>query len=121
MGPAIVGVFVPIVLFLVIGMVMVSAYYFKYREKQMLIEKGLDAQSIKEFFENKKEHKDSYFLLKIGIIAIAFGIGLGAGMALQDYTYKDYWVPFALFTFTGIGFVIANIVGSKLEAKNKKL
>jgi cell division protein FtsW (lipid II flippase) len=120
MEPAVIGVFVPIVLFLVVGMVMVSALYFKYREKQLLIEKGLDAQSIKEFFENKKEHKDSNFLLKIGIIAIAFGIGLGAGMAMQDYTYKDYWVPFALFTFTGIGFVIANIAGKKIDAKDNK-
>ncbi|MDR3627970.1 MAG: DUF6249 domain-containing protein [Ignavibacteriaceae bacterium] len=117
MEPAVIGVFVPIVLFLVVGMVMVSAHYFRYRERQMLIEKGLDAQSIKEFFENKKS---PYALMKIGIIAIAFGIGLGIGMALEDYTYKDYWIPFALFTFTGIGFVLANVIAQKLEAKNSK-
>jgi len=117
MNPAVIGVFVPIVLFLVVGMVMVSAYYFRYRERQMLIDKGLDAQSIKEFFERKNS---PYNLMKIGIIAIAFGIGLGAGMALEDATYKDYWIPFMLFTCTGIGFVAANIIAKKLEANLNK-
>jgi hypothetical protein len=121
MNPAVVGVFVPIVLFLVIGLVSISSAYFKFRERQMLIEKGLDAQSIKEFFENKRiMFKDSNTLMKIGIVAIAFGIGLGLGMALQDYYDKDYWIPFALFTFTGIGFVIANIVGRKLDSNKIK-
>ena len=121
MNPAVIGVFVPIVLFLVIGLVFVSSAYFRYREKQLLIEKGLDAQSIKEFFENKKIIiRDSNTLMKVGIIAIAFGIGLGLGMAMQDYYDKDYWIPFALFTFTGIGFVIANLVGRKLDSKNNK-
>jgi putative Mn2+ efflux pump MntP len=117
MNPAVIGVFVPIILFLVIGLVMVSSAFFNYRVRQTLVDKGLDAQSIKEFLEHKR---DPNALMKIGIIAITFGIGLGLGLMLQDYTDKDYWIPFALFTFTGIGFVIANIVGRKLESKNQK-
>jgi putative Mn2+ efflux pump MntP len=117
MNPAVIGVFVPIILFLVIGLIAVSSGYFNYRVRQTLVDKGLDAQTIKEFLEHKR---DPNSLMKIGIIAIAFGIGLGLGMALQDFYDKDYWIPFALFTFTGIGFVIANIVGRKLESKNNK-
>ena len=112
MAVDIIAVFIPIVIVLVIGLMFVTYYYFRTRERQLLIEKGLDAQSIKEFFEKKK---DPYVLMKIGIIALAFGIGLGLGMALQDSTGKDYWIPFLLFTFTGIGFVVANIVARKLE------
>jgi purine-cytosine permease-like protein len=112
MAVGIVAVFIPIVTVLVIGLIFVSYYYYRSRERQMLIEKGLDAQSIKQFFESKK---DPYRLMKIGIIAVAFGIGLGLGMALQDSSGKDYWIPFLLFTFTGIGFVVANIVSRKLE------
>jgi hypothetical protein len=115
MNPAVIGVFVPIILFLVIGLVMVSSAYFNYRVRQTLVDKGLDPQSIREFLEHKR---DPYMLMKIGIIAIAFGIGLGLGLILQDHTDKDYWIPFALFTFTGIGFVIANIVTRKLESKS---
>jgi predicted acyltransferase len=117
MNPAVVGVFVPIVLFLVTGLVLVTYYYFRSREKQMLIDKGLDAESIKQFYENKK---DPYRLLKIGIICIAFGVGLGIGLYFQEVTEKDFWVPFALFTFTGIGFVIANLVARGLENKTRK-
>ena len=115
MNPGVVGVFVPIILFIVVGLVIVIGIYFRSREKQMLIEKGLDAQSMKEFFEHKK---DPYVLMKIGIIAFAFGIGLGLGMMLDDYTDKEYWIPFLLFAFTGLGFIAANFIAKKLESKN---
>lgn len=116
MAPAIIGTFIPIVLFLVIGLIWVTAYYFKSRERQMLIDKGLDAQSIKEFFEQKH---DPYTLMKWGIIILAFGIGLGLGLMLQDYTNDDYWIVLFMFTFTGIGFIVANAVSQKLLKKNQ--
>jgi hypothetical protein len=116
MAPAIIGTFIPIVLFLVIGLIWVTAYYFKSRERQMLIDKGLDAQSIKEFFEQKH---DPYTLMKWGIIILAFGIGLGLGLMLQDYTNEDYWIVLFMFTFTGIGFIVANAVSQKLLKKNQ--
>ncbi len=116
MDAGVVGVFVPIILFLVIGLVIVVSIYFHSREKQMLIEKGLDAQSMKEFFENKR---DPYVLMKIGIIAFFFGIGLGIGMMLNEYTDQEYWIPFLLFTLTGLGFMVANFVAKKLEAKDQ--
>jgi len=115
MAPVI-GVFIPIVMFLVIGLILVTYFYLRSRERQMLIDKGLDAQSIKEYFEQKK---NPYFLLKFGIIAVAFGLGLGIGMMLEDLTLKEYWIPFALFTMTGIGFIIANLVSRKLEGSNR--
>jgi len=114
MDAGVIGVFVPIIFFIVIGLVIVVSVYFRSRERQMLIEKGLDAQSIKEFFENKK---DPYVLMKIGIITLSFGIGLGIGLMLQDYNGKDYWVPFMLFVFTGLGFISANFIVKKLESK----
>jgi hypothetical protein len=115
MGPEIIGVFIPIVLFIVIGIVLVASGFFNFNIRRMLVEKGLDIESIKEFLEKRR---DRYALMKIGIIAIAFGIGLGLGMMLQDYTDRDYWIPFTLFTLTGIGFVAANIIAVKLESKN---
>jgi len=112
MRPETIGVFIPIVLFLVIGLVLVTYYYLRSRERQLLIDKGLDAQSIKEYFAQKK---DPFFLMKFGIIAVAFGLGIGVGMMLQDSTSKEYWVPLTLFTFTGIGFIVANLVAHKLK------
>ena len=54
MNPAVIGVFVPIILFLVIGLVMISSAYFNYRVRQTLVDKGLDPQSIREFLEHKR-------------------------------------------------------------------
>ena len=112
MAPAIIGVFIPIVFFLVLGLTLVTYFYFRSRERQLLIEKGMDAQSIKDFFESKK---DTYRWFKIGVVCIGFGIGLGLGMYMQDVTDKEFWIPFFLFVFTGIGFVAANLISKKLE------
>jgi purine-cytosine permease-like protein len=110
----VVAVFIPIVGTLVIGIILVSYFFFRSRERQMLIEKGMDAQSIKEFFEGRK---DPFRMLKIGIVTIGFGLGLGIGIMLNDSTHQDHWVPLFLFTITGVGFVAANIVSRKLEKK----
>ena len=114
MHEGIIAVFIPIVLFIITGLILVVFIYFRSRERQLLIEKGLSAESIKEFFESKR---DPYNLLKIGIIAVMFGLGLGIGLILEDSTSKEYWVPLSLFTVTGLGFILANIAARKLNKK----
>lgn len=109
---------VPITFFLVSGLVIITAVYLKSREKQMLIEKGLSSEEIKQFYSTKR---DPFILLKIGIIAIFFGIGLGVGMAMEDATSKEYWVPLTLFTITGIGFVISNLVSNSMRKKDQNV
>ncbi len=113
----VIAVFIPIIFILVVGLILVTFFYFRSREKQMLIEKGLDAQSIKEFFQNKK---DPYTLLKIGVIIVGFGLGLGLGLILKDIADKDYWIPFMLFVFTGGGFILANKYSVKQYEKNER-
>ena len=113
----IVAVFIPIIMTLVIGAVLIIYFYLKSKEKQMLIEKGLSAEEIKKFFEEKR---DGLWLMKIGIISIAFGVGLGFGLFMQDVSSKDYWVPLSLFVGTGIGFVVANVLSDKMK-KQKML
>jgi hypothetical protein len=109
-----IAVFIPIIAFLVIGLVIVTAIFFKSREKQLLIEKGLTPEAIKEFYHQKS---DPFRLMKIGIVILFFGMGLGIGLILNEEIGKDYWVPFLLFTFTGIGFIVANLAGRKQEQR----
>jgi uncharacterized membrane-anchored protein YhcB (DUF1043 family) len=111
-GPEIVAVFIPIIITLVIGVVLIVHFYLHSKEKQMLIEKGLSTEEIKQFFQEKK---DGLWLMKIGIISIAFGVGLGFGMFMEDTTSKEYWVPLSLFVGTGIGFVVANVLSDKMK------
>jgi hypothetical protein len=114
MAEGIIAVFIPIVFFLVTGLILVTFFYFRSKERQQLIEKGMEAQAIKELYAGKK---DPYILLKFGIIIVSFGLGLGIGLILQDETMEDYYVPLFLFVMTGLGFIIANIAARKLEPK----
>jgi len=104
--------FVPIIFFLVTGLVIVSYYYFRSRERQLLIDKGLTPEQIREFFKYKKDH---LIWLKIGVISILFGLGLGFGMMLEDIKGGDYWIPLFIFTFMGIGFVAAFFLARKYD------
>src|ERR1039457_5840441 len=115
MNEGVIGVFIPIILFIVTGLVIVTFVFFRSKEKQMLIEKGLSSDEIKTFYDRKKS--DPYLLMKIGIVSIFFGLGLGFGLMLEEYTTKDFWVPFLLFVSTGIGFVLANIFGRSMAKK----
>jgi len=112
MQEEVVAVFIPIVMFLIIGLIWVTAIYYRSRERQMLIEKGLSAEDMKKFFEQKK---DPFWLMKIGIICIFFGIGLGIGLMSGPEETQEIVTPTSIFIFTGIGFVIANIYGNKLR------
>ena len=114
MEPEVVGVFVPIVMTLTVGLVWITIAYFKSRERQMLIERGLPAEEIKQFFEHKGK-ANPFLLTKIGIIAIFFGVGIGLGMYLEEATDQEYWMVLFLFTLTGLGFIVANLLGRKLE------
>lgn len=115
MGPDIIAVTIPIVAIVATALILITSFYYKSREKQLLIEKGLSPEQIKEFFESKK---DPNGLLKFGIIIFAFGLGLGFGIMMKDFTSKEYWIPLLLFTFTGLGFIASGIVSRKLEVKN---
>ncbi len=112
MNEDVIAVFIPIVMFLVVGLIWVTAIYYRSRERQMLIEQGLSADDMKKFFEQKK---DPFWLMKVGIICIFFGIGLGIGLMSGAEETREVVTPTSIFIFTGIGFVIANLYGNKLR------
>ena len=112
-----IAVFIPIVMFLVIGLIFVTYLYYRSRERQMLIEKGLSAEEIKQFFQKQKDY---FILTKIGIICIFFGIGMGLGfLSGADEAARETWMPTSIFVFTGMGFVAANLIGNKLRKQFK--
>ncbi len=114
MNEGMLALFIPIIAIFITGLVLVTAFYFRSREKQMLIEKGLSTEEIKEYFKTKK---DDLALYKFGVIIVAFGLGLGVGLFLEDATSKYYYVPLCIFTLTGLGFIIANLTAKKMTAR----
>ena len=107
---------VPILMFIVTGAVLITFIFYRSREKQMVIERGLDIDVIREIFKRKEY---PYALLKTGIIILFFGLGLGIGMLIEVYTGVDEWIPFLIFVGTGLGFITASLVGKKLEDNDK--
>lgn len=91
------------------GAVVMTSVYFKSRERQMLIERGLSAEEVKQYFMGS-ERRNKYLMAQIGVILIFFGIGVGLGMFLEDITDRDYWMVLLIFTVTGLGFILANMV-----------
>jgi len=119
MAPAIIGVFIPIIFLLITGIIIVTLIYYQSREKQMMIEKGLNPEEMSKFLE-KKRRLSPYTMLKIGIVTIFFGLGLGFGMMVEDYNGAEYAIPLFLFTLTGLGFVISFFVVDRLEKQKRK-
>ncbi len=116
----VIEILIPLILILVIGIILVTYLYLRSKEKQLIIEKGLDTESIKQLYNNKYTQRSSYNLMKIGIIAVSFGLGIGLGIAAKEGGNKEFLVPLSIFVFTGIGFITANIVGKKFDDKDRK-
>ncbi len=109
------GDVVGMVFFLVTGIVIVTFIYFRSREKQMMIEKGLSYEQMVELLRTKR---DPYLLLKLGVLTLFVGLGLGAGFLFSNWTGYEEWIPFCIVTMTGLGFVGGFLLTRKLKNGN---
>jgi uncharacterized membrane protein len=112
----VIAVFIPIVLFVVAGLVIITVVFFKSKEKQLLIEKGIDAETIRALYHKRKT--GDYTLAKMGIILFFFGLGLGIGLMIEEMIHIEFWIPFLIFTMTGIGFFLANLYENIMKKKS---
>ncbi len=116
-----IAVFIPIVMFLVIGLICVTFFFFRSKEKQLMIDKGLSYEQMMELLKVKTDHM---LTLKFGIIVVFFGLGLGLGFLFQSWTFDhdiaDGWMAFWIITMTGLGFIAAYFAARKLKNGNGK-
>jgi hypothetical protein len=103
--------------FLVVGIVLVTYFYFRSKEKQMMIEKGLSYEQMVELLRTKR---DPFLMLKLGIITLFIGLGLGAGFLMENSTGYDEWMGFFIIIFCGLGFLAAFFVTRKMINGNEK-
>jgi high-affinity Fe2+/Pb2+ permease len=113
----VIAVFIPIIGILVTGLILVSYFYFRSKEKQMMMDKGLSYEQMMELLRVKTDH---LLTLKAGIIIAFFGIGLGIGFLIRDYSYNEDWMAFSIITMTGIGFVVAYFVARAIKNHDEK-
>lgn len=108
---------IPIIFLLATAATIMTFIFYRSKEKQMLIERGMSYQEMAEFLKTTKKSRDNFMLLKLGIIVIFFGVGLGAGMLLAEMTGYEEWIAFLIITMTGGGFLAAHYVSKREEAK----
>ncbi len=106
---------VPIILFILLGAIIISYFYFDSKTKQSIIEKGLTRE---EMIELLRKNRNPYTLLKLGIITLVFAIGLGLGFLFQYLTDYDEWIPFFVLLGLGAGMILAILVERKLRSRD---
>ncbi len=110
-------VLIPIMFFLVTGSVIISYVYFRSKEKQMMIEKGLSYEQMVEFLKSKR---NPYTILKIGIVIAISGIGIGLGSYIgENYEYMGGIVALLVIGSIGLGFITAFYATKKYEVDNQ--
>lgn len=114
----IMGPLTGITITLIIGLVVASYFYFRSRERQMMIEKGLSPEQITELFKSKR---NPYTWLKLGMVIIGAGLGIGLGVIINDIGMSDGFIPLFIITLTGVGFVAAFFVSRKFEKEDEVL
>ena len=117
LAEAIMGPITGILITLIIGLVIATYVYFRSRERQMMIEKGLTAEQMAELFKSKR---NPYTWLKLGIIVVLSGIGIGLGVMADNAGMNEGLVPLSVITFIGLGFVGAFFISRKFEKEDER-
>ena len=118
LAEAIMGPITGILITLIIGLVIATYVYFRSREKQMMIEKGLTAEQMAELFKSKR---NPYTWLKLGIIIIGTGLGVGFGVLTENWGMNEGFIPLFVITFIGLGFVGAFFISRRFEKEDETL
>ncbi|MCB0746685.1 MAG: hypothetical protein KDC90_04410 [Ignavibacteriae bacterium] len=117
MAEAIMGPITGILITLIIGLVVATYIYFRARERQMMIEKGLTPEQISELFKSKR---NPYTWLKLGVIIIGAGLGIGLGVLTDNWGMNEGFLPLLIITFIGAGFVAAFFISRKFEKEDER-
>ena len=117
LAEAIMGPITGILITLIIGLVIATYVYFRSRERQMMIEKGLTAEQMAELFKSKR---NPYTWLKLGIIVMLSGLGIGLGVMADHAGLNEGLIPLSVITFIGLGFVGAFFISRKFEKEDER-
>lgn len=120
-----VAIFVPIIFFLVIGAIIIAYFYFRSREKQIMLNKGFNAEQIVEIY---KSRKNSIVWIKLGVLSVFVAIGfaisaiIGGSMGYKmEHILDHVWTAIFVIMFSGLGFVAAYFIAKKVEPNGNGL
>ena len=105
------------------GIIIFWSIHNKHKERMRLIEKGLTAEEVKDYFKgfNTRERPNTYRSLRFGILLTMIGIGIFLGILLKEAGYTESLVPVMILVFAGLGFLIYySIINSKIRKENEQ-
>ena len=126
------GAVVSIMLFLIIGVVLVVYFYFRSKDRQLIIEKGVSPEMTQNMFRYKFS---PYIWFRIGIVIACGSLGIlvgnylmyafpiihYAGYAKNPYYYTEVnpaMMIFSIFFGIGVGFILAFYLSRRMEEKD---
>lgn len=122
---------IPIVMFLVAGLVLSLYFYFRSKDRQLIIEKGMSPEIVDNMFKYKW---NPFIWLKLGVVVACGSLGVLLGNFLMWQFPERYFdrdldryftsanesmMAFSIFFMIGIGFIAAFYLSRKMEREEE--
>lgn len=114
----IVALFVPILTIVSFFSYITIRYYLSSKERRYLIDRGLDAETIKALYQKPKNPDRKITYLKIGILSIAFGSGIVLGDIFEEIFNRSSIEAFMIFLMIGVGLIVNYYIETKIKETN---
>ncbi|MCE1189671.1 MAG: hypothetical protein LWX56_11090 [Ignavibacteria bacterium] len=111
-------VIAPVISMLVMGMVALTYIFFRFKERQMLINRGVEVKELKML---SNFNPGSTLLFRLGIIVIGVGVGIFFGEIAYNNTQNDTMHAVAILISLGISMILAQFFGDKILNKKKEI
>jgi hypothetical protein len=109
-----VGILVPITLFILIAAVLWKVFDSRHIERKTILDKGLNPSDYMELYKRQAFATNPLSSLKWGLIAIFAGLGTLTAMILNSwYHYEEIIYPGVILVFGGAGLVVFYSIASK--------
>ena len=109
-----VGILVPITLFIVTAIILWKYFDSMHVERKTIIDKGLNPSDYAELYKRRAFTTNPLSSLKWGLLAIFVGLGTLTATVLSSwYNYEEMIYPGLILIFGGIGLVVYYSIASK--------
>jgi len=107
-------VFIPLVFFLTIGAVLGSMILTRHKERMTMLDKGLSPGDIKQLYSRSGGKVNPYASLKWGIVFLAVGVAVIAGMWLRaTFSVDEGIYPALIALLGGAGLIVFYVMTRK--------
>lgn len=109
-----IAITIPLMAIIASSVVAITYIYLTSKEKQMLIQRGVETEKIKDLYIRQR---DGFIISRIGFLLVGIGMGIGFGQFFADITNQDAMMPFTILVCSGTSLIVGQKYSS---AKNVK-